>query len=108
MPFLQNMFGAKTVRKEELYGAPSLVMELNDQTLRFRARRQGDEIAGDGADLRYGADHIGFAVTNLDDAYRELTAKGAVFTRPPAHTPSGLYIAFVQGPDRMRIELTQC
>jgi hypothetical protein len=46
-------------------------------------------------------------VTSLDDAVQELTAKGAMFTRPPTHTPSGLYIAFVQGPDRMRIELTQ-
>jgi catechol 2,3-dioxygenase-like lactoylglutathione lyase family enzyme len=106
--FFHSMFGAKTVHKGELYGAANLVMDLHGQTLRFRGRRQGEEINGDGADLRYGADHIGFAVTSLDDAVQELTAKGAVFTRPPTHTPSGLYIAFVQGPDQMRIELTQC
>jgi catechol 2,3-dioxygenase-like lactoylglutathione lyase family enzyme len=53
-------------------------------------------------------DHIGFSVPNLTDALTRLKAQGVKVTDPPRSGPGGKYrYAFIEGPDRMAIELIE-
>ena len=56
---------------------------------------------------REGLDHFGFAVEDMDAAAEELTAKGVKFLVEPLQVRPGLKIAYVQGPDKVRIELSE-
>jgi catechol 2,3-dioxygenase-like lactoylglutathione lyase family enzyme len=57
--------------------------------------------------LFIGIEHIGLQVQNLDEAAAKLRAKGAQFLMEPNSPRPGLRIAFVQGPDSIRIELLE-
>jgi catechol 2,3-dioxygenase-like lactoylglutathione lyase family enzyme len=57
--------------------------------------------------LFIGIEHIGLQVQNLDAAAANLRAKGAEFLMEPNSPRPGLRIAFVQGPDSIRIELLE-
>jgi catechol 2,3-dioxygenase-like lactoylglutathione lyase family enzyme len=57
--------------------------------------------------LFIGIEHIGLQVQNLDVAAANLRAKGAQFLMEPNSPRPGLRIAFVQGPDSIRIELLE-
>lgn len=58
------------------------------------------------SELRYGMDHYGLAVKDLDAAYAELTAKGVKFVEAPR--PFGnIRIAYVLTPDNVRVELME-
>ncbi len=54
-----------------------------------------------------GIEHIGLQVENLDAAASDLRARGAQFLVEPNSPRPGLRIAFVQGPDAIRIELLE-
>ena len=57
--------------------------------------------------LFIGIEHIGLQVQDLDVAAADLRAKGAQFLMEPNSPRPGLRIAFVQGPDSIRIELLE-
>jgi catechol 2,3-dioxygenase-like lactoylglutathione lyase family enzyme len=53
-------------------------------------------------------DHIGFTVPNLDDAIARLRMEGVTITDEPRHLAGGkLNFAFIEGPDKMRIEIVE-
>jgi catechol 2,3-dioxygenase-like lactoylglutathione lyase family enzyme len=52
-----------------------------------------------------GIEHICLAVRGLDAAAAELRAKGVTFVVEPRELRPGLRFAFIEGPDRVRIEL---
>lgn len=52
-----------------------------------------------------GIEHICLAVRGLDAAAAELKAKGVTFVVEPRELRPGLRFAFIEGPDRVRIEL---
>ena len=54
-----------------------------------------------------GIEHIGLAVADLDAAAAELRGRGATFMMEPTQIRPGVKIAFVEGPDRVRIELLE-
>lgn len=54
-----------------------------------------------------GLDHIGLAVQDIDAALDALKAKGVVILSGPTAVRPGLRIAFVQAPDRVRVELLE-
>jgi len=54
-----------------------------------------------------GIEHIGLAVTGMDEVVRELKAKGAVFVVEPTYARPDIRIAFIQGPDNVRIEILE-
>ncbi len=56
---------------------------------------------------RYGVDHFGFEVADLDQAVAELRTKGVPIVEEPTTTRPGLRIAYIEGPDKARIELSQ-
>ena len=56
---------------------------------------------------RIGLDHFGVAVGDMDAAARELKAKGVTFTVEPMQVRPGLRIAYIEAPDKVRIELSE-
>lgn len=52
-----------------------------------------------------GIEHLCLAVAGLDAAAAELKSKGVTFVVEPRQARPGLSFAFIEGPDRVRIEL---
>jgi catechol 2,3-dioxygenase-like lactoylglutathione lyase family enzyme len=105
--FWEDMLGATLVRERELGGAPSFNMDLNGMTFIVSGRAEGEDPARTGSDPRYGLDHFGLRVDNMDEAAQELRAKNAEFICEPWEVRPGVKIAFIKGPDNISIELAQ-
>ncbi len=54
-----------------------------------------------------GLDHIGFKVRDLEATLEEMREKGVRITQELTVLPSGLKMAFVEGPDGIRVELLE-
>jgi catechol 2,3-dioxygenase-like lactoylglutathione lyase family enzyme len=53
-------------------------------------------------------DHIGISVPNLDDAIAKLRKEGVTVTDEPKSVAGGkIKFAFIEGPDKMRIEIIE-
>jgi len=105
--FYHTMFGAKIVETPQPSGPTRVDLDINGLTV-FIAGPGPDGVTPAGpTEPHTGLDHFGFLVDNLDEAVAELKAKGAQFATEPRVIPSGIKIAFVRGPDGVRIELVQ-
>jgi len=56
---------------------------------------------------RFGLDHFGLIVEDMDAAVAELKAKGVHFVEGPWATGEGIRMACIEAPDRVRIELVE-
>ena len=56
---------------------------------------------------RRGLDHFGFRVNNLEGLVKELKKKGARFEVDLSEGSGGIKYAFLEGPERIRIELVE-
>ena len=102
-----RMFGAKIVDTPQPSGPNRVDLDLNGLMVFIAgALPPGDEMQGP-RDSHYGLDHFGLRIENLEAAVAELKSKGAEFTMKPRTLPTGLKIAFVRGPEDVRIELVE-
>jgi catechol 2,3-dioxygenase-like lactoylglutathione lyase family enzyme len=58
-------------------------------------------------ETREGLDHFGLAVDDLDAAVSALKKKGVRFVVDPLQVRPGVRIAYIEAPDKVRIELTE-
>lgn len=105
--FWVNNFGAEVVREKELGGAPSFTFDLAGMRFDVSGRAEGEDPVHSTTDPRYGLDHFGLQVDDMDAATAELRAKGVEFTCEPWEVRPGVKVAFVKGPDNISIELAQ-
>jgi catechol 2,3-dioxygenase-like lactoylglutathione lyase family enzyme len=63
-------------------------------------------MVGDASQTRYGYDHLGLQVEDIDAAYEDLRKRGFNFFMEPKDIPD-LRIAFFRGPEEITIELIQ-
>jgi catechol 2,3-dioxygenase-like lactoylglutathione lyase family enzyme len=104
--FFTKMFGAKVVERRKFGTADGALLDLDGVNIFLRTARDNDNVIGDSSQARYGYDHLGLEVEDLDAAYRELTEKGVTFSIPPVDIDIGR-MAFLKGPDGITIELYQ-
>jgi len=104
--FFTGMFGAKFIEKRKFGTADGAILDLNGTTIYLRVKREDESIIGDSMQPRYGYDHLGFDVEDVDAAYKELKEKGITFTISPTDVVNGR-MAFLRGPDGITIELFQ-
>jgi catechol 2,3-dioxygenase-like lactoylglutathione lyase family enzyme len=104
--FFCDEFGARLVRRRKFGTAEGAVMDLNGCAINLRVAREGEEIEGDSSVPRYGYDHLGLEVDDLEAAYKELSQKGYPFPIPPTESDDVWY-AFMKGPDGITIELVE-
>ena len=104
----KTTFGA-TVVQERVYWvvAPSFTFDLNGMRFLVSGRAEGENPVKSGSDPRYGLDHFGLIVDDMDSAAADLRAKGVEFICEPWEIRPGVKIAFVKGPDDISIELAQ-
>ena len=103
--YYERMFGAQLVRSKGANGLPRANLTLGDQIILISTVTEEVTQTSSGPHSRLGLDHIGIAVSDMQQAITDLEAKGAEFTFKP---PDGKgRIAFVKGPDNVSIELVQ-
>ena len=103
--FIETLGATLTVRKK-FGAADGASLDLHGTTINLRVSREDEEMAGDAHHARFGYDHIGLTVEDVDAAHEELARQGFSFFMPPTDIP-GLRIAFFKGPDGITVELVQ-
>ena len=105
--YYERMFDAKRVEYVQSNGKPRVDLDLNGLTI-FIAEVPADATIPTAPSEPYiGLDHLGLRVADLDAATAELKRRGAAFIREPTTIRPGVRIAFMQGPDDVRIELLE-
>ena len=103
--FYERMFGAEVLRSTQ-QGEPRVDIRLGGQII-FIAPMKGDNTAPPPSMPYRGLEHIGLAVTGLDQVVAELKAKGAEFTMEPTAIRPDIRIRFLRGPENVAIELLE-
>jgi len=104
--FFAEDLGATLVERRKFGTTDGAIIDLGGTRIYLRARRESDAITGDSANPRFGYDHIGLRVDDIDAAYKTLSGKGYVFFMIPQQQ-GNMRIAFLKGPDNITIELLQ-
>lgn len=99
-PGFEGNFKGSKVRYFDISGFTFICFgQLNDET-------------GDAAPIeptlrsRFGNDHFGFEVQDMDAAVADLKNKGVTFLEEPWSPREGQTICYIEGPDKTVIELT--
>lgn len=104
--FFTEALGARLIALKKFGTADGASIDLQGTTVNLRVRREDEELVGDASQARYGYDHIGLEVEDLETAFKDLQAQGFSFFMPPTDIPD-LKIAFFKGPEDITIELVQ-
>jgi glyoxylase I family protein len=101
--FYEEMFGAKRLGTVDNAGKLRVVVDLGGVRLFIEEVPPGTHAAPEPPYL--GLEHIGLAVSGIDAVAAELKRKGAEFVVEPRSPRPGTRIAFIRGPENVRIEL---
>ncbi|MCZ6867087.1 MAG: VOC family protein [Chloroflexi bacterium] len=106
--FYCDNFGAAVSSVTPLSTTKSFQLELNGQGLMtISGRAEGEDPIPGTTDPRYGLDHFGFEVSDMDAAVAKLKANNVHFNCEPWTMPSGSKVAFIVAPDNVSVELIQ-
>ena len=106
--FYCDNFGAAITSERPLSTTKSIQLELNGRHLMtISGRAEGEDPVPGSNDPRYGLDHFGFEVDDMDEAAAHLRANGAHFICEPWTMPSGSTVAFIEAPDHVSVEVIQ-
>ncbi len=103
--YYNRVFDAKIIESVHADGQPRVDLDLNGLTI-YIALADANHPLGP-VDPHLGLDHFGLKVDDLDEAVTQLRERGAQFSTEPREIRPGLKIAFVRGPDDVRIELVE-
>ena len=106
--FYCDNFGASIKSVNPLSTTKSIRLELNGQPLMtISGKASGENPLPGSTDPRYGLDHFGFTVDDLDAAAKVFRANHVHITCEPWTMPSGSRVAFIEAPDHVSIELLE-
>ncbi len=106
--FYCDNFGASIKSESPLANTKSIQLELNGETLMtISGRADGEDPVPGSTEPRYGLDHFGFEVDDMDAVAAHLKANGVRFNCEPWTMPSGMSVAFVVAPDEVSVEIIQ-
>ncbi|GAC1339979.1 MAG: VOC family protein [Acetobacteraceae bacterium] len=103
--FYVTMFGATRHPSIQSNGNLRCIVELDGQKLFLEQVPEGTHAAPEPPYV--GLEHIGLTVSGIDAVATELKRRGAEFVVEPKTVRPGVRIAFVRGPDDVRIELIE-
>ena len=104
--FFSEVLDATLVEKRKFGTADGATLDLHGTRINLRVAREDEDIQEDSSRPRYGVDHIGLEVEDLDSAYQDLQNRGFHFFITPQEVGDAK-IAFFKGPDNMTVELLQ-
>ncbi len=106
--FYCDNFGAVIASERPLSTTKSITLELNGQTLMtISGRAEGEDPVPGSTEPRYGLDHFGFEVDDMEGAAAQFRANGVHMICEPWTMPSGSMVAFVEAPDHVSVEIIQ-
>ncbi len=99
--------GAELVERTEAGRLFAGRLRLGGATILIRNAREGETLAPGPTGRYLGTDHFGLRVADVDAAIAELRSRGVTIDVEPWDISPKQRIAFVRGPDNIRIELVQ-
>ena len=106
--FYCDNFGAVIASERPLSTTKSITLEMNGQTLMtISGRAEGEDPVPGSTEPRYGLDHIGFQVDDMEAAAENFRSNGVHFICEPWTMPSGSMVAFIEAPDHVSLEIIQ-
>jgi catechol 2,3-dioxygenase-like lactoylglutathione lyase family enzyme len=103
--FYVEAMGAKEVTRMDVRGNLRIILDLGG--LRVFVEQVPEGTPRPPAPPHLGIEHIGLAVDDLDAAVADLRARGVPIVVEPREARPGVRICFIDGPDRVRIELLE-
>src|SRR5262249_9477891 len=98
--------GAEVAGRPESRGMPSVRLKLGGANVYLRPGRPDESLTPPDSQ-HFGADHFGLRVADVDATVAELRQRGVFIEVEPWGFSPGSRIAFIKGPDGVRIELVQ-
>lgn len=102
-----DMFGGKVTFEGEFKGYKVYYIDLSGFRVILIEQLPDENPLPATIQSREGLDHFGVEVHDMDAAAAELKAKGVRFVVEPIQLRPGLRIAYVEAPDKVRIELSE-
>ena len=105
--YFQVMFDAKVVESHPPGGKQRIDVELDGLAIFIHQTTPKENLPACPFGRYRGLDHFGLRVNDLDEAVADLKRRGAEFISEPHTLRAGLKIAFIRGPENIRIELLE-
>ena len=102
-----RVFGGKVTFEGEFKGKQVYYVDVNGFNIILIEQFPGEEPLPATIQTKEGLDHFGFAVEDMDAVAEELRAKKVKFVIEPMQVRPGLKIAYIEAPDKVRIELSE-
>lgn len=103
-----EIFGGKKTFEGQFRGSKVIYVDINGMNFLIFGRLNSDvEPIPASINTRFGVDHFGFQVDDIDLAISELRDKKVTIIEEPSTVRPGVRIAYIEAPDKVRIELTQ-
>ena len=102
-----DVLGAKITFEGKFRGSKVYYLNINGMTFVVFGKLEGEQPVAASIKPRFGVDHFGFQVMDIDAAVAGLRAKGVNILEEPVSVRPGLRISYFEGPDHVRIELSQ-
>ena len=98
--------GAEVAGRPESRGVPSVRLKVGGANVYLRPARDDENLVAPGPES-FGTNHFGVRVTDVDATVAELRKRGVFIEVEPLDFSAQSRIAFIKGPDGVRIELVQ-
>jgi lactoylglutathione lyase len=102
----KDKLGAEVVKSPQADGSFRIDLNLSGQKV-FIAKAVPGKAADAPSSPYLGLDRFGLTVPDIDEAVRDLKAKGVTFTMDITQARPGVRIAFLTAPENVSIELIQ-
>lgn len=99
--------GAKTTFEGSFRGAKVYYLAMGGMTFILSESFAGEDALPASIKSRLGVDHFGFEVDDVDGVVEILRARNVPIVEEPVDVRPGLRIAYIEGPEHVRIELSQ-
>jgi catechol 2,3-dioxygenase-like lactoylglutathione lyase family enzyme len=103
--FYVEMLNATEVGRAEIRGKLRITVKLGD--LQFFIEEVPSNTPAPPTPPFLGIEHFGLQVDDIDAAATDLRARGVHFTTEPVESRPGVRMAFIEGPEGVRIELIE-
>jgi lactoylglutathione lyase len=108
MQWYCRVLGGKVTFQGEFCGSKVCYVDINRMNFIIFGKLENEGVPAPASlHPRYGIDHFGFAVDDIEQAVSELKANGVKILEGPITVRPGLRIAYIEGPDKIQIELTE-
>jgi len=102
----KDKLGAEVVKSPQADGSFRIDLNLSGQKV-FIAKALQGKAAEAPSSPYFGLEHFGLTVPDIEQAVKELKAKGVAFTMDVTEARPGVRIAFLKAPENVSIELIQ-